>query len=366
MSKRRLPKPKWHRYAGVAAAVAVIGTGAAVAASAGSGPGAKQAGSVAASQEAGTAGALRPGASPTASASGTARPTGPAGRSARPSASASGTATAPAGAKAPAEGAPTSTPPSSGGSATPATVPGPPHPASAEVFTGLAFDTCTAPSASTMSAWKAGSPYGGVAVYVGGRNRGCSQPALTPSWVSATSAAGWKLIPIYVGAQPPCQTGGSPERISASTAASLGTSDGADAVGKAMSLGMRGGSAVYLDMEAFDAGDTACADAVLSYVQAWDKALHARGYWAGFYGFASSSASVVAKAEPATPDMPDVLWYARYDGNDSTTAGFPFPSGLWTGHRRGHQYQVDSKETHGGATITVDRDAWDAPVAVTG
>ncbi|MER7148416.1 peptidoglycan-binding protein, partial [Streptomyces xanthochromogenes] len=30
------------------------------------------------------------------------------------------------------------------------------------------------------------------------------------------------------------------------------------------------------------------------------------------------------------------------------------------------QFMVNSKETRGGYTITVDRDAWDAPVAITG
>ena len=34
-----------------------------------------------------------------------------------------------------------------------------------------------------MSAW-AGSPYRAIGVYIGGLNRGCSQPNLTASWVS--------------------------------------------------------------------------------------------------------------------------------------------------------------------------------------
>ncbi|MFG1809639.1 glycoside hydrolase domain-containing protein [Streptomyces sp. NPDC049040] len=368
MSKRRLPKPRWQRYAGIAAAVVVIGGGAAFAAAA-AGGGGKNDGTTARTDAAGVAGALQSGASPSAQASGSAKPGASASSSARVSASASGTATASAGAS-PSEsgkgGGSAKATTSSDGSAKPATVAGPPHSASVKVFTGLAFDTCTAPSASKMSAWKASSPYSGAAVYIGGRNRGCSQPSLTSSWVGTTTAAGWKLIPIYVGAQPPCQSGSSSERIGASDAASLGASDGADAVGRAKALGMGGGSAVYLDMEAFDASDTACVDSVLTYVQAWDKALHARGYWAGFYGFSSSSAAVVAKADPTVPDMPDALWYARYDGNNSTVTGFPFSSGLWTGHRRGHQYQVNSKETYGGASITVDRDAWDGPVAVVG
>ncbi len=234
-------------------------------------------------------------------------------------------------------------------------------------FTGFAFDTCTAPSLATMNAWHGTSPYGAAAVYIGGRNRGCAQPQLTAGWVGSVSAAGWKLVPLYVGAQPPCQTGNSPEKLTADTATALGTSDGSDAVAKAGALGMRPGSTLYLDVEAYNTADTGCADAVLDYTRSWNRAVHNSGYWAGFYGFASSSAAGIAQAAAQnTPDLPDALWYARYDGAADTTGSFPFAAGLWTGHRRAHQYQVNQKESYGGAGLTVDRNAWDAPVAVVG
>ena len=51
-------------------------------------------------------------------------------------------------------------------------------------YTGLAFDTCTAPTVAQMSAWLA-SPYRAVGIYIGGVNRSCAQPQLTPSWVSS-------------------------------------------------------------------------------------------------------------------------------------------------------------------------------------
>ncbi|WP_431959543.1 glycoside hydrolase domain-containing protein [Actinacidiphila sp. bgisy160] len=233
-----------------------------------------------------------------------------------------------------------------------------------KVYTGRAFDTCAAPSASAMKAWHTGF-YGAAAVYVGGRNRGCAQPNLTASWVKSVSATGWKLIPLYVGAQPPCQTSRNPEKLTASTAASLGATDGADAVAKASALGMKAGSPVYLDMESYDVANTSCNNAVLTYIRAWDKAVHAKGYWAGFYGFRSSSAKAVATATNRT-DLPDILWYALWDGHKTTTTDWPFSTSLWTGHRRGHQYMVNSKESRGGYAITVDRSYWDAPVAVTG
>ncbi|MFJ1974982.1 glycoside hydrolase domain-containing protein [Streptomyces sp. NPDC087903] len=231
-------------------------------------------------------------------------------------------------------------------------------------FTGRAFDACTAPSLAAMKAWNTGF-YGAAAVYVGGKNRGCTQANLTASWVKSVSAVGWKLIPIYVGAQPSCQTGSSPEKLTAATAASLGTSDAADAVAKASALGMKAGSPVYLDMEPYDITNKACNDAVLTYVRAFDKALRAKTYRSGYYGFTSSSAKAVANATDKT-DLPGNMWYALWDKKNTTTTDWPFKATQWTDHSRGHQYMVNSKETRGGYTITVDRDAWDGPVAITG
>ncbi|WP_371548760.1 DUF1906 domain-containing protein [Streptomyces sp. NBC_00554] len=231
-------------------------------------------------------------------------------------------------------------------------------------YTGRAFDTCAAPSLNAMKAWHGGL-YGAAAVYIGGKNRGCAQPNLTASWVKSVSTVGWKLIPLYVGAQPPCQTGSSPEKITAATAASLGATDAADAVAKASALGMKAGSPVYLDMEAYDITNTACNKAVLTYVRAFDKALRAKTYRSGYYGFTSSSAKAIANATDRT-DLPGNMWYALWDKQNTTTADWPFAATLWTNHSRAHQYMVNSKETRGGYTITVDRDAWDAPVAITG
>jgi hypothetical protein len=232
-------------------------------------------------------------------------------------------------------------------------------------YTGRAFDTCTAPSLAAMKAWRTNNFYGAAAVYIGGKNRGCAQPNLTASWVRSVSAQGWKLIPLYVGAQPSCQTGSSPEKLTAATAASLGARDAADAVTKASALGMKAGSPVYLDMESYDITNKACNDAVLTYVRAFDKALQAKTYRTGYYGFTSSSAKAIAQATDRT-DLPGNMWYALWDKQNTTTADWPFAATQWTNHSRAHQYMVNSKETRGGYTITVDRNAWDAPVAITG
>ncbi|WP_256107386.1 glycoside hydrolase domain-containing protein [Streptomyces sp. ODS05-4] len=243
----------------------------------------------------------------------------------------------------------------------PATAAFPPQ----KTFTGRAFDTCTAPSQAAMTAWKKDGYYGGVAVYIGGRNRGCAQPNLTASWVKAVNAQGWKLIPLYVGAQPYCQKSRSPERFTAATAASLGAANAKDAIAKAAALGMRAGSPVYLNMESYDITDTACNDAALTYVRAFSRTLRAKSYRAGLYGFSTSSAKAVATAKNRT-DLPGNLWYAQWNGKETTTADWPWDPKLYTNHSRGHQYKANTKETRGGHTINIDRNAWDAPVAIVG
>ncbi|GGZ16573.1 glycoside hydrolase domain-containing protein [Streptomyces poonensis] len=234
-----------------------------------------------------------------------------------------------------------------------------------KTYTGRAFDTCTAPSLNAMKAWKKNGFYGAAAVYIGGKNRGCAQPNLTASWVKSVNAGGWKLIPLYVGAQPPCQKSRNPERFTASTAASVGAKNANDAVAKAAALGMKKGSPIYLNMESYDIEDKACNDATLKYVRSFSKTLRAKTYRAGLYGFSSSSAAAVATAKDRT-DLPGNLWYALWNGKNTTTADWPWKPSLYTDHSRGHQYMVNSKETRGGYTITVDRNAWDAPVAIVG
>ncbi|XDV61667.1 DUF1906 domain-containing protein [Streptomyces sp. R33] len=231
------------------------------------------------------------------------------------------------------------------------------------LYAGRVFDTCTAPSLTAMKAWRSDQFYGGAAVYIGGKNRGCAQPQLTASWVKSVDAAGWKLVPLYVGAQPPCQTGSNPERFTTADAAAVGTANGSDAVAKASALGMKPGSALYLDMEPFNLSDAPCLDAVLTYVRAWDKAVRTQRYWPGMYGFTSSSAAAVANASDRR-DLPAILWYALWDKNETTTDDWRWDPNLYTGHRRAHQYAANSTETRGGVTLTVDRSTWDAPVAI--
>jgi uncharacterized protein YraI len=237
---------------------------------------------------------------------------------------------------------------------------------SATRFNGYAFDACTAPSVSTMKAWTA-SPFDGVGVYVGGVNRSCAQPNLTPTWVSTVSAQGWRLIPIYVGHQAPCTGGVNKLTFTASSAAADGTADAADAVAKAKALGMLPGSAIYGDMENYSTADATCRTAVLTFVSAWTNELHRQGYLSGMYANLSLGATQLSDAYNSTTyARPDALWIARWDSNPALTGWAGIPDSQWSSHQRGKQYRGDHNETYGGVTINIDSDRFDAPVATVG
>ena len=146
--------------------------------------------------------------------------------------------------------------------ADPATPVSYPAASSATRVQGRFFDTCTAPSLAALAAWRGTSPYTGVNIYFGGRNRGCAQPNLTAAWVRSASAAGWSLIPTYFGDQPFCVFGSKPYRYAASGAAARGSADGTDAVARARSLGLLPGSALYADVEHYDRTNASCVAAV--------------------------------------------------------------------------------------------------------
>ena len=115
---------------------------------------------------------------------------------------------------------------------------------SATIYSGRAFDTCTAPPLSTIGAWQA-SPYRALGIYIGGVDRHCTQPALTEPWVATVSAMGWRLIPVYKGLQAPCGT--SAHKISPAAAAAQGTAAAADADTSARVLGLLSAGTIYND-----------------------------------------------------------------------------------------------------------------------
>lgn len=229
-----------------------------------------------------------------------------------------------------------------------------------KVVNGAGFDTCEAPAAATMQAWKA-STYQAVGVYVGGANRGCANRGLTRDWVRQVHAQGWHFLPIYVGAQAPCTTSKKAVRIDPARSWDMGRADGNDAVDRAAALGFKKGSALYFDMEHYDNRNADCRRDVLNFVSAWTDRVRARGYTPGYYSSLHSGIADLVKVA-GTRSVPDAIWYARWD-DKAVTDDAKIPDGLWRG-RRIKQHAGNVKETYGGVTVNIDRNAVAGPVGI--
>ena len=250
-----------------------------------------------------------------------------------------------------------------------AAVPPPAHPAQAKprathragdpVYTGLGFDACATPSAATMSAWSA-SPYRALGVYLGGANEACAQPNLTASWVQQESAAGWALLPVYVGLQAPSNGCGC-AAIAPSQATAEGTAAADDAVNQATAVGITPGNPIYDDMENYSRGGSNTA-AVLAFLAAWTTELHARGYASGVYSSAGSGITDLVAQVGTGYVEPDQIWNAEWNGQATTSSGY-IPVADWPSHQRLHQYQGGHNATYGGVTINIDSDYVDAGAA---
>jgi len=229
----------------------------------------------------------------------------------------------------------------------------------AGVFTGYAFDACKAPSTATLQAWQA-SPYRALGIYIGGTNRACAQPNLTPQWVLDTTASGWSLLPLYVGLQAPCisQSGLSKISSTLATAANQGRAAADDAVAKAQALGLPTGSPIWFDMEGYKVGNTACSNAVRSFVTAWNDELRAVGFVPGVYGSSASTIRDVSTLD--TP--PDLAWIANWNGVQSVFGDRYVSDSIWANHQRIHQYKGGHNETYGGVTINIDSNIVDSAV----
>ncbi len=218
-------------------------------------------------------------------------------------------------------------------------------------FIGLGFDACTAPSRRSMRAWDS-SPYRAIGVYIGGLNRGCSQPNLTASWVSEQVAAGWSLIPTYVGLQAPTSSCTSCATLSAGSAASQGSAAAVDAVEDAAAVGIGPGSPIYFDMESYSRTSSA-TNATLTFLAAWTTRLHALGYVSGVYSSGASGIADLVSRLGTGYVQPDHLWIANWDGRK--TADDPYvPDDAWNEQQRIRQYRGGHDETWGGVTINVD------------
>jgi hypothetical protein len=234
--------------------------------------------------------------------------------------------------------------------------------AGGSIFTGLGFDACSAPSTKAMAAW-AESPYRAIGVYIGGANRACSQPNLTASWVSAQTAAGWHLIPTYVGLQAPTSACSSCAKLTSTQAAVQGAAAATDAVAQASAIAIGPGSPIYFDMEAYSLTSSASA-ATLAFLEAWTNKLHALGYVSGVYSSSSSGIADLGDEVGSGYVLPDALWIANWNGLQNT-ADPQVPADAWALHQRIHQYEGGHNETYGATTINIDNDYVDGPTVGT-
>jgi hypothetical protein len=209
-----------------------------------------------------------------------------------------------------------------------------------------------------MSAW-ADSPYRALGVYIGGLNRGCSQPNLTASWVAEQTAAGWHLIPTYVGLQAPTSSCSSCATLSSSTAtaAAQGAEAADDAVEAAGLAGIGAGSPIYFDMESYSRTSSA-TNATLTFLAAWTNRLHALGYTSGVYSSSASGIADLASRLGTSYSLPDHIWIANWNGRRSTADSY-VPAGAWALQQRIHQYRGGHDETWGGVAINIDNNYLD-------
>jgi hypothetical protein len=232
----------------------------------------------------------------------------------------------------------------------------------AAVYTGLGFDACSAPSPKAMSAWGS-SPYRALGIYIGGANAACSQPNLNSTWVTSEVAAGWHLIPTYVGLQAPTNSCGC-AGINPAQASAEGSAAAANAVTQAQGLGIPAGNPIYDDMEGYPRGGTN-SSAVLAFLSGWTSGLHANGYRSGVYSSANSGISDLVSAYGTGYLEPDDLWIADWNGQQSTSDP-AVPSTEWANHQRLHQYRGAHNETYGGVTINIDNNYLDGATAGAG
>lgn len=226
---------------------------------------------------------------------------------------------------------------------------------------GLGFDACTVPSVATMTDWLA-SPYRVTGTYLGGDNWACSYGNFDTTWVKQVAAEGWQFIPIWVGPQAPCSSIPGVTVINPADAAAQGQAEAASAAAAAQGFGYGTGTPVYFDMEGYDSSDTACAQAVLTFLGGWTQGLHAAGYLSGVYSSAGSGISDLA-SEYGNPSYsrPDDVWIADWTG-DPVLTDPNLPDSDWPGQRL-HQYYGSHNETWGGATVNIDNDVIGGDVA---
>lgn len=227
------------------------------------------------------------------------------------------------------------------------------------------FDTCSAPSLDKMRQWWVYTPYYYVGIYIGGVNRGCSQPNLSSYWVSRSSQEGWKFVPTWVGPQAPCSLFYHKFSWNTSTAYQQGVAEARSAAQAARNLGLSD-SIIYYDMERYNDNDSACREAVKAFLRGWVQQLHNENFfWAGVYA-SPCNANDYYYSYPRLDAVWGASWvYSRYSSSASPYGMACLPDSYWQ-HQRLRQYaggRQGHKEKWGSVEMKIDSDVADGPVA---
>jgi hypothetical protein len=227
----------------------------------------------------------------------------------------------------------------------------------AGTFTGEGFDGCTLPSATDLKDWSP-SPYRALNIYIGGVNAACPHHPGS-KWAKGVTALGWSLIPTFVGLQAPSNECGCASIVPAKASAE-GAGAANEAVKELKAMGIGAGNVVYYDMEGYTRGSTN-TPAVLSFLAAWTKKLHALGYVSGVYSGAASGISDLVSEYGTSYLEPDDIWIADWNGEETVSDPY-VPAADWSDHQRLHQYNGGENLTYGGVTLNIDGDYCDGAV----
>jgi hypothetical protein len=221
-----------------------------------------------------------------------------------------------------------------------------------------------------MNRWLKHSPFLAVGIYISGASRACrDQPHLTPTWISTQLHNGWRLLPITLGPQAPCNPRfprydndrvinhdpGSGGKFS--KARRQGAAEATKAVSAAEKLGIVEGSTLWYDLEGFDQTNLRCRRASMSFLSGWTNRLHRLHFVSGVYSSAGSGIWALDQARvnnPSAYHLPDRIWIARWDGKANTSTSYIRDDG-WRPRNRMKQYLGGHNETWGGVTINIDR-----------
>lgn len=223
-------------------------------------------------------------------------------------------------------------------------------------YTGKAFDSCSAPTEAQMAAWKQSSPYDAIGINIGGENRACAQPNLTPRWVHDEAAAGWHFFLLYAGAQAPGTVCTTCTTMSTTDPTDQAAAAAANAVDQAAALGFQPGTPIFYDLRDYADGGSNSAT-VLSFLSSWGGFTSQYGYPGGAHG---AMGSAVKDLVANYPNDGDFYFLDYASGNGKLTTSDPsIPPADFSYHERINEYAFSHSETWGGTALTVDSDYMD-------